>query len=63
MITIFHTYLFTPWPTVYGKEWTFVGSCARQKKTPTDHCYRLGWESFTELFLSNIMKYGKNDIE
>ncbi len=34
-----------------------------RKKIPPDCCSHLGWESFTELFLSNIMKYGKNYIE
>ncbi len=31
-----------------------------QEKTTLDN---LGWERFTKLFLSNIMKYGKNDAE
>ncbi len=34
-----------------------------KKKLSLDRHSHLGWESFTELFLSNIMKYGKNDIE
>ncbi len=34
-----------------------------KKKLPSDRHSHLGWDSFTELFLSNIMEYGKNDIE
>ncbi len=34
-----------------------------RKNLPSDRRYHLGWESFIELFLSNIMKYGKNNIE
>ncbi len=33
-----------------------------KKKLPSDRCSHLGQETFTELFLSNIMKYGKNYI-
>ncbi len=66
MITISHTYLFIQ------RKWTFVGSCvpfwsifARNNSSPIDSFKRnhLGWDIFTELFLSNIMKYGENDIE
>ncbi len=35
----------------------------REQKTPTDRRSHLRSERFTELFLYNIMKYGKNDIE
>ncbi len=34
-----------------------------RKKISLDDCTNLGWESLTELSLSNIMKYGKYDIE
>ncbi len=33
-----------------------------REKLPSDGHSHLGWESFTELFLPNIMKYVKNDI-
>ncbi len=39
------------------------GVFSQQKKLPLDHRFHLGWESFTELFLSNIMKYGNIYIE
>ncbi len=38
----------------------------REKKLLQIYCLKrtyLGWDSFTELFLSSIIKYGKNDIE
>ncbi len=64
MITISPTYLFI-W-----KIGTFVGPslCTLleyflKKKLLSDRHFYLGWEIFTELFLSNIMKYGENDIE
>ncbi len=34
-----------------------------KKNLPSDRHSHLGWERFTKLFLSNIVKYGKNDIE
>ncbi len=52
MITISPTYLFIS---------TKIFFC--DKKTPPDHYSQLGLEGFSEWLLSNIMKYGKNDIE
>ncbi len=34
-----------------------------EEKLPWDRRCHLGWDIFTELFLSNIMKYEKNNIE
>ncbi len=34
-----------------------------EKDLPSDYRSHLWWEGFTDLFLSNIMKYGENDIE
>ncbi len=38
-----------------------------EKKVPPDRLFNIGahitWEGFTEIFLSNIIKYGKSDIE
>ncbi len=54
---------------VYMEKMHFCGSlCSlleyfREKKLPPDHHSHLGWGSLTDLFLSNIMKYGENDIE
>ncbi len=42
----------------YAPSWSIL-----VKTILPDHHFHLGCECFTELFLSNIMKYGKNDIE
>ncbi len=34
-----------------------------EKKIPSDRRSHLGWGRFTEIFLSYIMKNGKNDME
>ncbi len=53
---------------LYEKK-NFLGSlCAlleyfRENKLPSDRRSHWGQERFTELFLSNIMKHDKNDIE
>ncbi len=54
MITISPTYLF-----IWRKK-TFVNPCDLELSGVFSDW---GWESFTELFLSNIMKYDTNDIE
>ncbi len=51
-------------PLVYMKNLNFCGSlCALLEYFLENHHSHLGWEGFTELFLSNIMKYGKNYVE
>ncbi len=61
MITISPTYFFI-W-----NFFTFVGLCAPfwsiflRKNSPPDRRSHLEWEHITELFLSSIMKYSKND--
>ncbi len=65
MITISHTYMFI-WENEHLLGPVHPSGVFSWEKTPTGHCSNIeadiGCESFTELFLSNIMEYGQNDI-